>query len=530
MNIIQAIIEKAQSITGTERRWIREDQGVSGTEIYGGFITNEDHNVEWQDDNIAKNVDEMIRVDPLVRASLMSYKLPILAGSFDIVPASDQPIDIEIADFVKENLFSSHFSWHKALRETLTYLDYGHCVMAKRYEICPDGKWRLASFGYRKQATIEGFFPDVDGDLGHIKQLASDWGQNGGDVTEFKIQRPNIFLITNDQLGQNYQGRSILRSAYRSYKIKNLLIKIDAAKHEKWGIGIPRGKNKKSGDDGGQLKSILRGMTGHEKGYIHYSEKDYEIDILERKGDTSTIESVKYHDTEINKNLLRDFMSLGTDGVGSLALSSNTKESFYDAISAVGKHIADEWSDGSEKMSHIKQLVDLNFANIDQYPRMVSRPKTISKLEENLDKIPDLVNSGAISADLELENQLRGTFDMEEIEEKVVPVAPDREKVVVAPSDANATGMLLIKNNTGKAWRKGEAVQIHARHVSAEFLTMESRAMDITNIAEGLNAGHERLRKSADEIFEEMENELVKEARAAFRAASDIGEIGRAHV
>src|SRR6185503_7929462 len=61
--------------------------------------------------------------------TLRALKLPILAAKCEVVPASDDPLDIEIAKRFEWNLFEGmSVSWQEHLRQILTFLDFGHQV------------------------------------------------------------------------------------------------------------------------------------------------------------------------------------------------------------------------------------------------------------------------------------------------------------------------------------------------------------------------------------------------------------------
>jgi hypothetical protein len=498
---------------------LSQSQGASGTEIHAGWIHDEDHNTEWQDERVAENVDLMLKTDPLIKASMSSFKLPILAGEFQIKPASDQPIDIEIAEFVEKNLLKNdRFSWGDSVRQQLTYLDYGYSVFSKKYELREDGKFWLEKLDMRKPATIERFYPDEDGDLFQIGQFAYDWVSEN--FRDYRLDAPLVLLLTNERIGNNYKGVSILRSAYRSFKLKSLLMKLDAAAFERFHIGTPRGKISKSGTEN-ELMAALASIRSHEKGYVMHS-NEYEIDIL--RGDTQSdiLQSIDYHNREMNTSLQRDFMSLGSKGEGSLALGKAQMGQFYDAIASVGSKLEDVWNHGDEKMHHIKQIVDENYPNVDEYPRLKVMPKVINKIIEVLSELGNLATAGLLTADDQTENAIRKSLDVPEIEEdgtRVRAISQGLAPQVTTEGDPQA------RTNVGQYSARTKKSKSRSQRVSKTVLEFEKTVMNVDGIRSRLNKSKDDLRANVGEVMDATEKSLVDAGLRIFTNADSLQDV-----
>lgn len=402
------------------RNTTRQDQGVSGTEIFSGYLNADDHNTDWVDNKQVDNVQKMLLSDALIKASSYSFLLPILAGEYAIEPASDQPIDREIAEFVEKNYFENqNFNWNDIIRQVLDYLYYGFTIMSKSYGMnrkTNDGKWWLNRFEYLKPDTWERMYPDKDGDLGYIEQFAFDWTTQ--EFKDFRIDAENLFLIVNERKGKNYKGISLLRPVWGHFKLKQLFMKIHAAEIERWGIGMPVG-TLNNDQKKGELQNALESIRAHEKSYL-IKTPDYEVDVLrhEVRGD-STLRGIAYHDSQINTAFQRTFMALGDKGGGSssFALAETMEGPFYDSVGVVAKHVETTFNVGFEKMEHIRQLVNENWANVDEYPKLVIRPKSIRNLFKVIASLPALVTAGILTPDDESENAIRESLDLPKLEE-----------------------------------------------------------------------------------------------------------------
>lgn len=56
---------------------------------------------------------------------------------------------------------------------------------------------------------------------------------------EVSIPAEKLLVFSYRREGDNYEGTSVLRSAYKSYFIKDALYKFDAVRHERQSVGIP---------------------------------------------------------------------------------------------------------------------------------------------------------------------------------------------------------------------------------------------------------------------------------------------------
>ena len=122
--------------------------GVTGTTIFGGFISDEDYVSELTGSEAIITYDRMRKSDGVVKAALLACQLPIRAANWYIEPASEDEKDKEVADFVSENLFNQmSITWDDFLRQALLMLPFGFYVFEKvfasmDYEGKPMIGWR----------------------------------------------------------------------------------------------------------------------------------------------------------------------------------------------------------------------------------------------------------------------------------------------------------------------------------------------------------------------------------------------------
>ena len=205
--------------------------GGTGTLLTGGYITDADYNTDLTG-TTGVEIYEKMRNDATVRASLWAMKLPILGASWSVVPGEEKNEKYQKhADFIEEELFGgmSH-TWEEFLRNSLNYLDFGHYVFEIVYKLREDGKIGWRKFAPRLPKTIQRWETN-DGENG-----ITQWTLSGGEAS---IPIEKLIIYTNEKEGDNWYGKSIMRSSYRNWFTKDKLYQIEAMAVERQGIGIP---------------------------------------------------------------------------------------------------------------------------------------------------------------------------------------------------------------------------------------------------------------------------------------------------
>ena len=89
-------------------------------DIYTGYIgkvlLNPDKVLSSESKGKGIEIYEDLLRDPEIRQAMETRRLAVVGREWEVVPASEEPQDIEIADFVKESLLNCNFdSGRKAL-------------------------------------------------------------------------------------------------------------------------------------------------------------------------------------------------------------------------------------------------------------------------------------------------------------------------------------------------------------------------------------------------------------------------------
>ncbi len=389
--------------------------GAVGTLFFSGLITGEEYNSDLQGDKAIATYDRMWRSNGQIAAVIRVCVLPLLEAEWSVQPASDDPNDVLVAQFVSDNLLTGmKTSWHGLLQEVLQGMYvYGFSVFEKLWTISPDGMIRLLRLAPRLQRTIYRWFPDPEDDLDRVMQRVFVVGKDGvGGTFEFPvIPATKLAVFTLNQLGNNFQGISLLRHAYTHWYYLNNLYQIDAIACERNGLGVPTWEEplgvvvQKSDRDA--AAAAAASFHAHEKAYID-GPPGWKFTLTGVTGSIRDImPSIQYHDLLIARSVLAQFINL--DSGGTLIAARDSSSFFLQSLHAVAKQVADVIN-----RSVIRELVDLNF-NVTRYPMLQVEKLEQRDLEAYLRGVAALVTAGGITMNAETENTIRGQLDFPDL-------------------------------------------------------------------------------------------------------------------
>lgn len=400
------------------RKEMTMEAGGSGTNLLAGQII-EDYNGSLLGTLGLEVYDKMRKSDAQVHATLMYCELPILSTKWSIEPAKNkdgvtEEEDEEVAEFVRQALFEhQEKTWTETLREILTMLPFGHSVFELVWEVVDDQVW-LKKLGWRKPTTIQRW-ETQDGAAG-ITQVTPQ-----GKIASIPAEKLLIFSLRRE--GDNYEGTSVLRTAYRHWYLKDKFYRFDAVRHERQSLGILKIKLPvdASPDDEAKALTIIRNIRNVEQAGITVpggtDDDAWEAEFMDMKaGTTSNLEwSINHHDRKIATNILAQFMELGSEGgSGSYALSEDQSSLFLLADSAVAVYIRD-----TINRFLIKKLVDYNF-DVERYPSLKFEKLGDVKITDFASAIGTLAGAGMITADKPTEAAIREKVNLPAQSEEVM--------------------------------------------------------------------------------------------------------------
>ncbi|HEU01328.1 MAG TPA: hypothetical protein ENH89_13470, partial [Aurantimonas coralicida] len=247
------------------------------------------------------------------------------------------------------------------------------------------------------------------------------------------IQKALLFRTDTER--NNPEGRSILRTAYRSYYFKRRIQEIEGIGVERDLAGLPmltppekvdiwNTKDAKMVTLKGESERLVRSIRRDEQEGI-VKPYGWTLDLLttggRRQFDTNAI--ITRYDQRIAMSVMADFLLIGHQKVGSFALASSKTKLFATALSGFLAGIRDVINRHA-----IPKLVTLNGWAEELSPTLAFGDIETVDLAELGKYITDISGAGLLFPDKELERHLRAQGNLPPPEEGVdAPPEPDPE-------------------------------------------------------------------------------------------------------
>lgn len=383
---------------------------------------------------------DVMRTDSQIAGLLAGATLPIRRYHWMLEPngaqdkivqgiADDMGLDIKGEEPKPRGRTRNRFNHDDHLRQALLALAFGHTYFEQVGEVGDDGLWHLRKLAPRLPNTIMQIEVAPDGGLIGIKQMVA---QAGKPAPLIPVDRLVAYVWEKE--GGQWVGRSMLRSLYRSWLIKDRLVRVDAMKHERNGLGMPVAKAA-PGAGASEVKALDKMMqewkAGERSGGAIPSGTD--VSLVGTIGSLpDTVGSIRYHDEAMARALLMMFMQLGQTETGSRALG----QSFIDYFQLAQEALAN-WYAGITTAHVIEDWVDWNYGPDEQAPIL-----TYVKDEEPdiaFHDLAELIRYGGLTMDAELEDAIRTAAGYPKRGKDTPPPGPPTTlRETAAPGDAPA--------------------------------------------------------------------------------------------
>jgi hypothetical protein len=308
--------------------------------------------------------------------------------------------------------------------------------------------WRLVDMAPRPPSTISQVKVDDQGALVSVKQAVG--------ITSPEIPASRLTPMVWDLEGGNWFGRSMFRCVYKNWLIKDRLLRVDAMKHDRNGLGVPWieapvGATKQQIEYLNQLAQSFR--AGDMSGAA--TPAGAKLTLVGTTGSIpDTVNSIKMHDESMARAFLMMFVMLGQTQSGARALG----ESFIDYFTLTQETIA-LWVEDAVSEFLIEDWVDWNYGEDENTPRIEHERNPDPDL--SIADLASLVSNNILHVDPELESYFRDKYALPSytappeviepnpptVKEPVVPPSPE-EPSSVSQSQQPASGTPSATNGT----------------------------------------------------------------------------------
>lgn len=401
-----------------EQGSVSNQSGFTGLRNWGQLINDTEFSPELRWPANVWVYDKMNKSDAQVKGLMRGTVLPLTRfrywldqnGASDVV-VQNLSKELKLPIKGKEDEFvlgrtRNRFTWSRHLPILLKALTYGHYffeqVMEVDEEKYGDDLYHIKKIAPRPPYTIAEINIAKDGELEGIKQTGTPWQLGVAQLNKPGIPVSALLAYVWEKEGANWTGESMLRSCFRNYIIKDMLLRIDAMKHERMGMGIPwfeapEGASQELIDSLDELAEAVR--AGDESGLaVPHGAK---LKLAGVEGTVpDTMGSVGSHNEEMARAFLMMFMQLGTTETGSRALGQQFLEFFNYAQEGIA-----DWACDTFNEYMIEDWVDWNYGEDEAAPRIVYERAAEETLEPT--DLAVLVKEGVIKVDPELESFIR---------------------------------------------------------------------------------------------------------------------------
>lgn len=406
--------------------YLRELQGQKGVEVY----------------------KEMADNDEMIGAILFVVEMLMRQCTFNVEPGGNKTIDKEAAEFVEQCMNDMQSSWSDFMSECISFLTYGwsyHEIVYKRRmgrtsDPRTSSKYDDGLIGWRKlplrsqDSLWEWVYDDNSDDLVGMTQAPPPTYEH------FTIPLEKALHFRTKSRKDNPEGRSILRSAYRSWYFKKRIQEIEGIGMERDLAGFPVLSGPEELDlwdaeDPDMVTTLMAAQNIVTN--IRRDSKEglvlpfgWKLELLSagnrRQFDTNQI--IERYDKRIATTVIADFLMLGQQTVGSYALSSDKTRLFAMAIGTYLDVICEVFN-----TQGIPRLIDINgdkFKGITEYPKMVHGDIEDANLESLGTYIQLMVGAGVLVPDEKLEDFVRRAANLPERDENMSYTPEERMEMI----------------------------------------------------------------------------------------------------
>lgn len=308
--------------------------GRSGIKTSYGYIQ-EEFLATLQGSRGIKIYCEMSNNDSIIGACLHAIKQILREARWTVKPGDESDANCkQDAEFLEKNMSDMVHPWSDFISNTLSMLVYGWSFFEQVFQLQKDGSVTWKKLAHRKQASMERWELD---DVGEVLGL---WQRAAPDYRLVYLPMTKALLFRTESAGNNPEGRSILRNAYRAWFFKKTIEEIEGIGIERDLAGLPiltPPENFKIDSDDKETKGALAWAKSLVAS-IRRDEQDgiilpfgWDFKLLgspgQRQFDTTTV--INRYNKEIAVTVLAQFIMLGMERTGSYALAKEQTDIFY---------------------------------------------------------------------------------------------------------------------------------------------------------------------------------------------------------
>lgn len=385
-----------------------------------------------------------IMKDPQVKLARRLIRSYLLSKNYYITPASDDPNDVEIKEFVNTALKNMDIDMREVRKHLLSAMDYGYAVSEIVWKILTDGRVGIGKIKGLQIETLENCF-ETD-DLGEILNVIQTFL---GQIDPTPIPAEKCLIYTFEGETGNPYGESIYRELNDPVFLKKKILLMLTIFLEKHGSPAIAG----AADDDGDPKKFLEKLEDIREGrtsIVHG--KDEKIYVIESQKDGEAFfKTFQILEVLILRVFLIGSLVLGqADASGSYSQSQTHMDALKFFLDGIHAEMAIIFQ------NLIKKLVDYNFIT-DKYPQFNFDPFNELDLISLLKELQPYARYALLdSSNMEGMNQLikrvfeqYGDIIVEKLNNQPQQVTPEEKQTTIPTGDNQGNITEQVKTVTG---------------------------------------------------------------------------------
>ena len=292
-----------------------------------------------------KTYREMRDNDAIIGSMLFAISQILRESRWDVRPGEEGTEAEKDADFLRDSLFGMTHSWAGVFTDILSFFTYGFSLFEQVFYRRDDNKIMWKKLAFRSQGSLERWDIDEHG------ETLGFWQRPAPDYREIYIPISKCLHFRTESAGNNPEGRSLLRNAFRAWFMKKNIEEIEAIGVERDLAGLPvltmpEGFDPESEDAEVQsqitsAKSLVTNIRRDEQEGILLP-YGWELALLASSGSRQidTVSVINRYNKEMAATTLAQFIMLGMERTGSYALAREQTDMFYLALEAWADYIA----------------------------------------------------------------------------------------------------------------------------------------------------------------------------------------------
>lgn len=415
--------------------------GAPGFAVWGGYVQTNEKESELTGVQKYATYSDLVANISIIGASVRYFLNLVAKAEWKVEPPEDAGAEGEdIAELLEEMMEDMETPWHRVVRRSALYKFHGFGMQEWTAKRRDDGKIGLLDIEARPQATIEGWDVDENGTVVGVTQRSPQTSEL------LYLPRTKLVYLVDDALNDTPEGLGLFRHLAEPAKRLQRLQTLEMFGHDTDLRGIPVARAplaelQQAVANGDMTEAAAAAVVAPLREFIQkhivnpemgmlldsktYESSDesaspsgtpqFNLELLRGDGGGST-ESVNMSIERVTREISRimgtEFLLLGGDGKGSLALSRDKTNSFALLVDSALAEITESF-----EKDVFDPLFTLNGWDEKNKPQAKTESIQFRDIEQITRALVDMANAGAtLAPDDEAINEIRDLLGLSHAE------------------------------------------------------------------------------------------------------------------